>query len=526
MLQIKNVTIAHKKDLRTIMKDVSLTLNPGDRMVVIGEEGNGKSTLLRWIYDPALVESYVDAVGERILGNERLAWLPQELPCEYSDMSVYDYFTAEPSFWEHDQRDLAVSAGELELPKDVYYSDELMSSLSGGEKVKIQMLRLMLQQPTVLLLDEPSNDIDITTLEWLEKLINAFKGAVLFISHDEILIERTANCVLHLEMLHRKQECRHTVAKLSYTEYVRRRADALDKQAQQAQSDLREKRKRDEKFRRIYQRVEFEQATISRQDPHGGRLLKKSMHKVKSMEKRFSKEDEKMTQKPVFENAIDFKLGAEAIPLAAGKTVLDFRLGELRTPGKEGPDSPNSESGRLLAKNIELLVRGPEKICIIGPNGCGKTTLLRRIAAELGLRKDLRAEYMPQNYGELLDMAKTPVENICRSGDAEERTMVRTYLGALRFTTAEMEHPTGELSGGQQAKIFLLRMNTSGANVLILDEPTRNFSPLSGPVVRGMLKSFPGAIISVSHDRRFISEVFEKVYRLDASGLILQKGME
>jgi ATPase subunit of ABC transporter with duplicated ATPase domains len=176
----------------------------------------------------------------------------------------------------------------------------------------------------------------------------------------------------------------------------------------------------------------------------------------------------------------------------------------------------------VLARGVELMVRGPEKICIVGRNGCGKTTLIRVIADELLRRGDLRAEYMPQNYAEQLDMDRTPVENICRRGDAEERTMVRTFLGALRFTTSEMEHPVRDLSGGQQAKVFLLRMNTSGSNVLLLDEPTRNFSPLSGPVIRRMLKSFPGAVISVSHDRRFIDEVCDKVYELGENGLKLR----
>ena len=97
--------------------------------------------------------------------------------------------------------------------------------------------------------------------------------------------------------------------------------------------------------------------------------------------------------------------------------------------------------------------------------------------------------------------------------------MVRTYLGALRFTTREMEHPVRELSGGQQAKIFLLRLNLSGANVLLLDEPTRNFSPLSGPVIRRMLAGFPGAIISVSHDRKYIEEVCGTVLKLTENGL-------
>ena len=106
-----------------------------------------------------------------------------------------------------------------------------------------------------------------------------------------------------------------------------------------------------------------------------------------------------------------------------------------------------------------------------------------------------------------------------KSGDKEERTKIRTYLGALKYTADEMEHPIRELSGGQKAKVLLLKLSMSGANVLILDEPTRNFSPLSGPVIRRMLKEFPGAVISVSHDRKYLSEVCDRILKLTTEGL-------
>ena len=386
-----------------------------------------------------------------------------------------------------------------------------MGSLSGGEKVKLQLARMLLSDPTVLLLDEPSNDIDIPTLESIETLINSFRGIVLFISHDETLIEHTANVVIHLEQVHRKQQCRHTVARVPYAKYAKDRLAAFKKQEQMAESDLKEKRIRDEKFRRISQRVEHEQNVITRADPAGGRLLKKKMHAVKSMGRRFEREDEKMTEMPVMEAAIDLTLGEDVTPLPAGKILSELKIDRL-----EAPD------GRLLSKDIRLMMRGRDKICITGANGAGKTTLIRRIAEELLRKKDIRAEYMPQNYSDMLDPDITPIDNICRGGDAELRTKARSFLGALRFTTAEMEHSTRELSGGQQAKIFLLRMNLSNANVLILDEPTRNLSPLSGPVMRSVLKGFPGAIISVSHDRKYIEEVCSAVYELDETGLHLK----
>lgn len=134
-------------------------------------------------------------------------------------------------------------------------------------------------------------------------------------------------------------------------------------------------------------------------------------------------------------------------------------------------------------------------------------------------RQDVTAAYMPQNYGEVFDLSATPVDFLNRSGSRAEATQIRNYLGSLRFTTQEMEHPLAGLSGGQKAKVLFLQMILQGANVLILDEPTRNFSPLSGPVIRSILSDFGGAILSVSHDRLYLEEVCQTVYALTPEGL-------
>ena len=141
------------------------------------------------------------------------------------------------------------------------------------------------------------------------------------------------------------------------------------------------------------------------------------------------------------------------------------------------------------------------------------------MAEELLSRKDIKAQYMPQNYEELLDLDVTPVEFLDDTGDKVIRTRIRTYLGSLKYTADEMDHPIRELSGGQKAKVLLLKMSLSDANVLILDEPTRNFSPLSGPVIRKMITSFPGAVISITHDRKYIEEVCTRTYTLTENGL-------
>lgn len=513
MLQIKNLTITHKKDLRTILDKFSMVLNAGDKAVIIGEEGNGKSTLMKWIYDPEMVDDYTECTGERILGGETFGYLPQELPEADKEKTLYEYFAESEFFFDKNPRELSELASNYKVPADFFYSDQVMGSLSGGEKVKAQLMRLLMDNPTVLLLDEPSNDIDISTLELLEKLINGFEGIVLYISHDETLIENTANVIIHLEQIKRKTKSRFTIVKDGYRNYIERRDEAFARQEQQALNDQREKKIRDEKFNRVYNSVEHALSNVSRQDPSTAKNLKDKMHTVKAMGKRFEREDENMTEIPQKEEAIFFKLGTKDAAMPAGKTVIEYSLNELKTP----------DETRVLSKDIFLRVRGTERICIVGTNGAGKTTLLKKIAEDLLERKDLRAEYMPQNYEDLLDMDITPVEFLDSTGDKEIRTRIRTYLGALKYTADEMDHPIRELSGGQKAKVLLLKMSLSDANVLILDEPTRNFSPLSGPVIRKMIASFPGAVISISHDRKYIDEVCTKVYELTESGLQVQE---
>ena len=202
----------------------------------------------------------------------------------------------------------------------------------------------------------------------------------------------------------------------------------MERQEQMARKEASEYRKQMERYRQIYQRVEHEQNVISRQDPGGARLLKKKMKAVKSMGRRFEREQEERTQLPDVEEALlaGFE---ENVSLPVGKTVLDFQLDALKV------------EDRILAQDIVLRVTGPEKVVIIGRNGAGKTTLLRRIAGELLERQDVKAAYMPQNYEELLDGRLTPVEFLVPEGNKGAVTKARTFLGSVKYTPEEMAHP-------------------------------------------------------------------------------------
>ena len=507
MLQVQGLQIVMKKDLRQLLQDFTFSLQPGDKAAIIGEEGNGKSTLLKLLYDPALVEEYVEWSGTVQKDGMILGYLSQELTPQEGEMTAYEFCCQDPAFWEYTPGELAEAAKKLGFPMEWFYGDRKMKSFSGGEKVKLRMGLLTLRRPDCYLLDEPSNDLDMETLHWLEEFIAKCPQPVLYISHDEVLLERTATVIVHMEQLRRKTLPRWTVARMGYRQYVEERLQTFAHQEQVARKEREEERKQQERFQKIQQKVEHQLNAISRQDPHGGRLLKKKMKAVKSMERRFDREREDMTEFPDSEEAILVGFG-ENTGVPAGKTVLDFSLPRLEVAGRE------------LSQNLRLYVRGPEHVCIVGSNGAGKTTLLRQVAGELLKRRDIRAAYMPQDYGETVDQDVTPVEFLAQSGEKEELTRVKTYLGSMKYTPEEHDRTIRELPGGQKAKLFFLKMILDGANVLVLDEPTRNFSPLSGPVIRGILEAFPGCILSVSHDRKYIGQVCDTLYRLEPSGLV------
>lgn len=482
--------------------------------MIIGEEGDGKSTFIKWLYSEELIEDYADFTGSRLVGKERIAYLPQEMSELNKSKTVYEYLSDSERFFELSPKEISKYAQQLMLSKDFFYSDQVINTLSGGERIKLQLFRMLINEPTVLLLDEPSNDIDINTLEWLERLINDWQYIVLFVSHDETLIEHTANYIIHFEQLRGKRIFKYTLSRNTYAEYVAERERLFNRQEQIAYGERREKKIRDEKLHRMMQSVDYAQAGVSRSNPSGGRLLKKKMHSIKALQKRYEREDANMTEIPYQEEAIYLKFEDEDATIPNGKIVLNFCLDELYATDKQ----------KVLSSNIELLIKGPEKICIVGNNGCGKTTLMRMLYEQLKERTDISLEYMPQNYEEILDLELSPVDFLNETGEKDEMTKIRAFLGSMKYTKEEMCHPISELSGGQKAKILLLKIILSHANVLLLDEPTRNFSPLSGPVIRELLSGFKGAIISISHDRKYINEVCDKVYHMEKDGLTLIGG--
>ena len=180
----------------------------------------------------------------------------------------------------------------LGIPPELLADTRPFGSFSGGEKVRLQLAALLMRRPDILLLDEPTNDLDIDTLRWMERFLLGCRLPVLYISHDETLIERTANVILHMEQLIRKTQCRITVTRAPYREYLARRAAGFEKQEQVAQKQRDDHAKQMARWQQIHDKVEHQQATITRQDPGGARLLKKKMHAVLSTGRRLERQAE------------------------------------------------------------------------------------------------------------------------------------------------------------------------------------------------------------------------------------------
>ena len=521
MLIISNLSLILKKDLRVLIKDFSLTVNKKDKIGIIGEEGNGKSSLLKAIYNQEEASKYLEIKGTINIKNEKIGYLPQMIEKELLEKSVNELLNEKIDYSLLDYKKYYFYIDKFSLDEEKLLSSSLLvGNLSGGERIKLFLLIELMKEPTVLLLDEPSNDLDLLSLNLLEELIINLDIPVIFISHDEHFLSRCANRIVHIESLKSKSEARVSVKNLSYDDYYQTREDFLDKNIKEFNKDKENFEKKIEKYNRVYQSVNYALNTVSRQAPSVAKNLKDKMHSIKSIEKRYIKENENLTQKYEVEDAINLKFdnldkgrsGSSNSKINylvdANKEVLDLNIDSLKV-----------NSGiTLIDKQISLYIKGAKKVALIGENGVGKTTLLRLIYHELKKNTSFKVGYMSQNYEDELLNYLSPLDYLSKTlnvSNKEDLTKIQTYLGSLKLTYEEMNRSISSLSGGEKAKIFFAKLILEKDNVMLLDEPTRNISPLSNKAFIKSIKEYNGVLIAVSHDRNFVYQVFDDIYELD-----------
>lgn len=500
MIKINHLTITQNKDLRDLISDLNMTIQDGEKVAIIGEEGNGKSTLLRALMGERLADFSIR--GEIQSDLQSLAYIPQHLPEELKKKSLQDYFFLEST--DLDYSLLYRLAEELHFDSDRFASDQQIGSLSGGEALKIQLIHELAKPFEILFLDEPSNDLDIETVDWLKGQIQKIRQTVIFISHDEDFLSQTADTIIHLRLVKHRKEAETLVEHLDYDRYSEQRRVNFARQSQQAANDQRSYDKTMEKHRQVKQRVET--ALRNTKDSTAGRLLAKKMKNVLSQEKRYEKAAQSMAQKPLEEEQIQLFF-SDIEPLATSKVLVRLENETL------------SIGERVLAQELQLTVRGQDKIGIIGPNGVGKSTLLAKLHQLLSGKREISLGFMPQDYQETLNLDLSPVEFLNQTGHKEELQKIQSHLASLNFSYPEMHHQIHSLSGGQQGKLLLLNLVLRKPNFLLLDEPTRNFSPTSQPEIRKLFANYPGGLVTVSHDRRFLKEVCTNIYRLTEHSL-------
>ena len=493
MIEIRNLNIKLRNSDRYLIKDFNLILNNKDKAAIIGEEGNGKTTFIKALMSIKDILDYVEIEGI-INVPKNIGYLEQNLNKLWLERNLREFFLkdnpdSEENYEIYDDYNKLVEVFNLlGLVLDLLESERKISTFSGGEKVKFQLAKIMIKNPEFLILDEPTNDLDIETLEFLEKFINNTDIPILYVSHDETLLENTANMIIHLEQLKRKTDVRNTVSKISYKDYVETRRKMIEKSIQEHNSETKNKKESLKKLNKIKDK-------IVANNPERQNQLRSLIAEEKRLEK------ESITEKIETEDQIFLKItDIEEIPNS--KVILDMYLDEFKINGK------------ILSKNINLSVIGKEKLVILGKNGSGKTTLLKKILEKLKETPNIKIGYMPQNYGEVLNKYSKVLDFLSENNE-ESITRIRSLLGMLKFTSEEMLNDISNLSGGQKAKLFLLKMFLDKSNVLLLDEPTRNLSPLSNPVIRKLLKEYPGSIISVSHDRKYIEEVCDTKFFIE-----------
>ncbi|MEM7116263.1 MAG: ABC-F family ATP-binding cassette domain-containing protein [Chloroflexota bacterium] len=509
-------------NLTSILKDISFTVNGGERVGLIGPNGSGKSTLLHILlgherpdgghvafsptslrvgylaqgFDPdptATIGSILHEVAgdpERLeaeLGE--LAMAMAEEPENEAILVAYDAVLQRLSHSDMGQaQSILANLGLAEIPEETP-----VAYLSGGQKTRLALALVLLDNPQLLLLDEPTNHLDIEMLEWLESWLANFSGGVLIVSHDRTFLDRTATRILDLDP--HTQTIREYVG--NYSDYLAQYVAEREKQTAVWRDQVYEIRKMKQDINRTAEQARHVERTTKPNQPHVRRLAKKVAKKAKSREKKLERyvESDERVEKPSrsWQMKLDFVDTGHI-----GRDVL--RLEDLAV-GYRG--------FQPLLSNLNLDIQAGQRVIITGQNGAGKTTLLRTIAGEIGaingrfhLGGSVKLGYMSQDQ-EILDPTSTALETIQRSAPLNE-TDARSFLHFFLFADDDPLRPIANLSYGERSRLMLASLMAQGCNFLLLDEPINHLDIPSRTQFEQALLQYEGTILAVVHDRYFI----------------------
>jgi ATP-binding cassette subfamily F protein 3 len=504
-----------------LFKDVSLQISKGDKVGLVGKNGAGKSTLLRLlsgINKPT--EGKIHVVKGLTVG-----YLTQDIKID-TNQSVFQYLnnsndtlTHLRDAIEHINHELVTRTdyeseaylGLLDELNDLNHNYNIidgysweekiettlkglgfsdseihngLNTFSGGWKMRAELAKILVNNPDVILLDEPTNHLDIISIGWLESYLQKFEGAVIIISHDRLFLDNVTKRTLEISM------SKVFDFPYPYSKYKELREEELERlqgAKKQQDKDIKHTEELINKFRAKKNKAAFAQSLI------------KKLEKTDRIE---------IEKDKVAKMNITFPLSVQP-----GKWVL-----ELSDLGKKYGE-------KVLFENVNITVGRGEKIALLGPNGVGKSTLLKRILnvlegpGSVNYGHNVNCTYFAQDQAEQLDPNKTIFETVDDVAQGEIRKDLRSILGAFLFSGEDIDKRVGVLSGGERTRLALCQLLLSPSNVLILDEPTNHLDILSKEVLKDALKNYEGTFIVVSHDREFLDGLTNRIWDIENRSL-------
>ena len=517
VLSVHNLEMSFSE--RVLFSQVSFDIEASDKVGFIGVNGVGKTTLFK-ILCGKMEQTGGDFFTSK---NLKIGYMEQHA-CSNSENTVYNELL---SVFPHlikmeeeiDRLNLDLEMGRSD-EKTIMRQTELMEQftamdglvyksrtasaltglgfkqedfnmpvkkLSGGQRSKLSLAKLLLSGSDIILLDEPTNHLDINSVSWLESFIRDFKGAVIIISHDRYFLDTVTNKTMELE--HEKLQ----MYKGNYTEFIRKKEEAKKAAENKYKKDMAE-------IKRIEGIIE-QQRRWNRE---------KNIKTAESKQKEIDRIKENLVVPESELENIKFKFQPNT---ESGKDVLMCE-GVSKTFGE-----------KKIFENVNMHIRKGEKVFIVGSNGCGKTTLFRIIMGtvpadrgEIDFGAKVETEYFDQMQ-ENLNMEKTAMDEIWDEYPKMTQTQVRTSLGAFLFKGDEVFKPINQMSGGERARVSLLKLMLGGGNFLLLDEPTNHLDTTSREALEESLKSYEGTMLIISHDRYFINKLADRILELKPDGM-------